>query len=129
MKKYLIILILFILALLLFSFNKKISLLKYKLNNKTYKLLTAKNPTEWERGLMFYKSKQELKGADGMIFIFPDKDYRSFWNENTYLDLDIYWLDGDKVLGKFFLQSINKNKEVITVDSPGKVDKVIEIVK
>ena len=35
---------------------------------------------------------------DGMIFIFPDKQIRSFWNENTYLDIDVYWLDGEKVL-------------------------------
>jgi len=78
---------------------------------------------------MFYKSKEELKGADGMIFIFPEKDFRSFWNENTYLDLDVYWIDGDKVVGKSYLPSIEKSKEIVTIDSSGSVDKVVEIVR
>jgi len=78
---------------------------------------------------MFYKSKKELKGADGMIFIFPNKEIRSFWNENTYLDLDVYWLDDDRVVGKDYLPSILKTKEPYTINSKEEVDKVIEIIK
>ena len=37
-----------------------------------------------------------------MIFIFPDKERQTFWNKNTYLDLDIYWMNDDKVVGKSF---------------------------
>ena len=130
MKKFLTgVFILFIFSFFYFSFNKKSSFIEYKLNNKTYKLLTAKNSAEWQKGLMFYKSKEELKGADGMIFIFPEKDFRSFWNENTYLDLDVYWIDGDKVVGKSYLPSIEKSKEIVTIDSSGSVDKVVEIVR
>ena len=91
--------------------------------------MTAKTTAEWEKGLMFYKSKSELKGADGMIFIFPNKQYQNFWNENTYLDLDIYWLVDDRVVGKVYLPSITKTKDVFTVDSPEVVNRVIEIVK
>ncbi|MCX7881422.1 MAG: DUF192 domain-containing protein [Patescibacteria group bacterium] len=104
------------------------SFLKYNLNGKTYKLLIAKNPSQWQKGLMFYKSKKELKGAEGMIFIFPDKDIRSFWNKNTFLDLDVYWLDDDRIVGKDFLPSINKSQSIIIVTSPNKVNKAIEIV-
>jgi len=128
LKKLLIgILILFIALFLYFSFTKKSAYIEYKLNNKTYKLLTAKNSSEWERGLMFYKNKKELKNADGMIFIFPDKKTRTFWNKNTYLNLDVYWLDDEKVVGKSFLPSILKSKEIITINSSGKVNKVIEL--
>lgn len=102
--------------------------LSYNLNGKTYRLMTAKNSSEFQKGLMYYRSKKELNGADGMIFIFPDKDYRSFWNENTYLDLDVYWIDGERVAGKDFLPSIEKSKEVVVIESKEKVDKVIEIV-
>lgn len=76
---------------------------------------------------MFYKNKKELKNADGMIFIFPDKKTRTFWNKNTYLNLDVYWLDDEKVVGKSFLPSILKSKEIITINSSGKVNKVIEL--
>ena len=78
---------------------------------------------------MFYKDKGELKGADGMIFIFPDKDYRQFWNMSTYLDLDVYWLDNDEVVGKNYLPSILKSKSVVVISSPKKVNRVVEIVK
>lgn len=129
MKKILLLVFVVSIFFLVFSLKEKPNFLSYKLNNKTYKLLTAKNSYEWEKGLMFYKSKKELKGADGMIFIFPKKEIRSFWNENTYLDLDVYWIDGDKIIGKSYLPSILKSKEVVIVESSGKADKVIEIIK
>lgn len=112
-----------------FSSKKTSPFLEYNLNGKTYQLMTAETSSEWAKGLMDYKSKKELNGADGMIFIFPDRDYRQFWNQNTYLDLDVYWLDGEKVTGKSFLPSITKNKEVVVVESNAKADKVVEIVR
>ena len=101
----------------------------YQVNNKNYCLLTASNQEQWEKGLMFYKNKKELKGADGMIFIFPDKKIRNFWNKNTFMDMDIYWLEDNKIVGKSFLPSILKSKEIVVVKSVGKVNKVVETVK
>ena len=97
----------------------------YKLSNRNYCLLTADNQKQWEKGLMFYKKPVDF---DGMIFIFPDKDYRTFWNKNTYLDLDVYWLNDDKVVGKSFLPSILKSKKVVTVGSGEEVNRVVEII-
>jgi uncharacterized membrane protein (UPF0127 family) len=97
----------------------------YKLNNKKYCLLTANNQRQWEKGLMFYKKPVDF---DGMIFIFPEKEVRNFWNKNTYVDLNLYWMDDDKVVGKSFLPSILKSKEIITVGSGKKVDRVVEII-
>lgn len=133
MKKifFLIILVLIVLTAIFFYYSseQKTWLYSYELNGRVYKLLTAKNESEWQKGLMFVKSKKELKGADGMIFIFPDKQIRSFWNKNTYLDLDLIWMDGDRVVGKSFLPSIAKTKNPFTVSSPMVVDRVVEIVK
>lgn len=100
----------------------------YQLNGKKYQLLKAITPQEWQKGLMFYKSKKELKGADGMIFIFPDNQVRSFWNINTYLDLDVYWLNDDNIVGKSYLPSIEKSKKIFIISSPKKVNKVVELV-
>lgn len=102
------------------------NLINYKLNGKNYKLLLADEEKEWVRGLMDIKTK---KNFDGMLFIFPDKNYRQFWNKNTYLDLDVYWLDDEKIVGKDFLPSIEKSKDLIIINSPQKVNKVIEIIK
>jgi len=101
-------------------------IISYQRQRKKYQLLVADTPVKWERGLMYYK---KLKGVDGMIFIFPDKKIRRFWNKNTYLDLDIYWLDDNRVVGKDYLPSIIKTKEPFTISSKGKVNKVVEIIR
>jgi len=119
----------FLLLFLFFYFKKSQKLISYSLEGKTYKLLIAKTPLEHQKGLMFYRSKKELKGADGMIFIFSNKNYRTFWNKNTFLDLDVYWIDGDRIVGKDFLPSIEKTKEILTINSPKPVNKVVEIVR
>jgi|SRR3989344_5142455 len=98
--------------------------INYKLENKNLKLLVADIPEEWQRGLMYFR---KLEGVDGMIFIFPDKQQRTFWNKNTFMNLDILWIDGEKVVGKSYLPSIEKSKEIVTVKSSKPADKVIEI--
>ncbi len=130
-KNYFFLIIFFSLIIFLFFFKKSSSnnFYQIKINGKKYSLLTAKNSQEWQKGLMFYKNKKELNGADGMIFIFPDKDYRTFWNQNTYLDLDIYWLVDGKVVDKDFLPSILKSKKIVTVSSKEKVNQVVEIIR
>ena len=101
-------------------------LLPYELEGKIYLLREARTPEEWQRGLMFVKKPVDY---DGMIFIFPDKKIRSFWNQNTFVDLDIYWLDDDQVVGKNFLPSITKTKKPLIIVSPKEVNKVIEIIR
>lgn len=96
------------------------------INDKTYKLLIADHPHAWQQGLMHYR---ELTQADGMIFVFPIKDYHSFWNQNTFMDLDIYWVSDHTVVGTAFLPSIEKSKEIVSVASPEPVEWVIEIVR
>ncbi|OGK16701.1 hypothetical protein A2774_00170 [Candidatus Roizmanbacteria bacterium RIFCSPHIGHO2_01_FULL_39_12c] len=96
----------------------------YKLEDKNLRLLVADTPEKWQKGLMYFRT---LEGVDGMIFIFPDSEIRTFWNKNTYMDLDIYWINGDKVVGKNYLPSIEQSKRIVTVSSPEPADKVIEI--
>ncbi len=91
---------------------------------KTYTLLVADTPAQWEKGLMFFR---KLDGVDGMIFIFPDSQYRTFWNKNTLMDLKLLWIQNDKQIGESFLPSIEKSKEIVTVSSPGLANKVIEL--
>lgn len=130
MKKILTFFLFFLLFIGLFivlnkkqpSNNKEV--ITYRLNNKSYRLYTAKNPQEWEKGLMFYR---KLDNADGMLFIFPDKQIRSFWNKNTFMDFDIYWLNDDSIIGKNFLPSIEKSKEIVMVSSPDKANRIIEL--
>jgi len=98
----------------------------YLIENKNFCLLASNNQEQWEKGLMFYKKPVNF---DGMIFIFPEKEIKSFWNKNTYLDLDIYWMDDEKVIGKSYLPSVLKSKEIEVVKSPSEVNRVVEIIK
>jgi len=130
LKIFILVLILMISAIFIFNYflseknNEK--LISFELEGKKYLLKKANNPQEWQDGLMFIEKPVNY---NGMIFIFPDKQIRSFWNKNTFIDLDIYWLDDDKIIGKDFLPSINSSKELITKTSPMPVNKVIEIIK
>lgn len=125
MKKiYILTLIVFLILFVVFFLQSK-KTISYKLKDKNYKLLVADSSKEWERGLMNIK---KLDNADGMIFIFPDKKPRVFWNKNTYVDLDIYWLFDDKLVRKDFLPSIEKSNGVVYVSSPVPVNKVIEVI-
>jgi uncharacterized membrane protein (UPF0127 family) len=97
----------------------------YNLEGKQYRLLVAKTPEEHQKGLMYFR---KLDNADGMIFLFDDKNYRTFWNKNTLMDLDVYWIDDDKVIGKDYLPSVEKSKNIVTISSPKLANKVIELI-
>lgn len=110
--------------------NKKIykgyEITNYVLENNKYNLLIADNSQKWEKGLMYIKNNNDF---DGMLFVFPDRKYRTFWNKNTYIELDIYWMDENKIIGKDMLPSIKKSGEIVTVTSKKPVNQVVEIIK
>jgi uncharacterized membrane protein (UPF0127 family) len=49
-------------------------------------------------GLMY---RPELGEKQGMLFIFPEERYQSFWMRNTFIPLDIIF--------------VNKNREIVTI--------------
>jgi hypothetical protein len=99
----------------------------YELQGRTYKLLVADTEEKRHKGLMDV-TVDEMNGFDGMIFKFNNKDIRSFWNRNTRLDLDVYWIADGKVIGKDKLPAMQGDNEVI-ISAPQPVNTVIEIVK
>ena len=89
----------------------------------------AKTPEQIEHGLMFRKEK--LGDKVGMLFLMK-LDNHSFWMKNTYIPLDVIFLDRDmRVVGfvknttPLSLKSISideQSQNILEVDS-GTVDK------
>ena len=50
----------------------------------------ARTPDERAQGLMY---RDELPDGTGMLFVFEDVQIRSFWMANTYVALDIAYID------------------------------------
>lgn len=57
----------------------------------------AVTPEARARGMMYRKSNRENRG---MLFIFPYSDLQSFWMLNTYIPLDIIFVNEDKEIVK-----------------------------
>lgn len=53
---------------------------------------TANTDAARSLGLMY---RREIGELEGMFFVFPDSQERSFWMKNTYIELDIIFLDDD----------------------------------
>ena len=85
------------------SFKKEGTLKLIKLDSviKILDIEIADNDYETQTGLMY---RTKLETNHGMLFIFPDVDFRSFYMKNTKIPLDIIYIDENKTI-----VSIQKN--------------------
>lgn len=59
----------------------------------------ADTPAKRARGLMH---RFEMKKNQGMFFVFPESIIQSFWMKDTFIPLDIIFIDEDLVVVEFF---------------------------
>ena len=52
----------------------------------------ARTPEERSQGLMY---RENLPKGHGMFFVFTDSQVRSFWMSNTFIPLDIAYMDAE----------------------------------
>ncbi len=82
----------------------------------------AATPQEQAKGMMF---RTELAPNKGMLFPFPTQKQASFWMKNTYIPLDIIYVQSDGAI-----ESIAANAEPTSLTpilSKGKVGYVLEL--
>ncbi len=98
------------------------------IRGKPHRLLVADTDDKRSRGLMFVRSREMICGHEGMVFLFDEKGIQTFWNQNTLIDLDLYWMDGDRVLREEKLLNITDNG-LKTYSSILPVNTVVELIR
>ncbi|MBP7842911.1 DUF192 domain-containing protein [Candidatus Woesebacteria bacterium] len=75
-------------------------------------------------------SRTEI-GADGMFFIFPQKQVRYFWMKDMQFDIDIVWIADNKVVGitSAVPKPANQTQDnrLETYPSPQEINMVLEL--
>lgn len=85
----------------------------------------AVSPEEKARGLMF---RSELGSDQGMLFLYPDQARRFFWMKNTFIPLDIVWIDSTlTVIGITENVQPCRDQACPRYESPAKVQYVLEV--
>jgi uncharacterized membrane protein (UPF0127 family) len=89
----------------------------------SFSVEVATSREEQDKGLMF---RRELPDGQGMLFDFTTEQEVSFWMENTYISLDIIFINGD---GR--IRRIAENAEPLSrasIRSDGPVRAVLEVI-
>ncbi len=81
-----------------------------KLSKITIEFERADTPEKRAQGLMYRTKMDELQG---MLFVFDDIAPRFFYMRNTYLSLDILFLDNDKKIVKIYHDTQPESEELL----------------
>ena len=108
-NKILFTFLLIVLIVYLFSTNK---------SGFTVKMKVAKNKNEKIRGLMFRKY---LDITEGMLF----KNINSIWMRNTYIPLDVIFLDNDYRVVGFVEDTVPLSLSTVTIEE--KSNHILEV--
>lgn len=86
----------------------------------------ARSEEERKRGLMF---REELVENEGMLFVFEEDGFHSFWMKNCRMPLDIIWMDAHKrvVYLKWSAQPCKENEECPDIFPSRKARYVLEV--
>ena len=91
-------------------------------NQIAFNVETALSNDEMATGLMYRKSMPE---ENGMIFVFPSPRNTAFWMKNTYIPLDMIFIDeNNKISG--IVENVPPLSEDL-VYSPAKTKAVLEL--
>jgi len=99
------------------------------LDGKTDKLISkidievAQTPDEEQQGLMFRRS---MLDSLGMLFIFNTEEQQSFWMKNTYIPLDIIYVNANKQIVSIAQNCKPLSEESIPSEGPAKY--VVEVI-
>jgi uncharacterized membrane protein (UPF0127 family) len=88
----------------------------------SFEVEIADDPQERARGLMF---RREMADEHGMLFDFGEEQQASFWMENTYIPLDMIFINEDGTVDSIAEQTTPLSRRSVVSDGP--VRYVLEI--
>jgi uncharacterized protein len=90
--------------------------------NLAFKVELARTDEEIKRGLM---ERTSLAEDAGMLFLFEDIAPRAFWMRNTFIPLDIIFMDADGIITHIHHDAVPQ--DITPLPSEGAVAHVLEI--
>jgi uncharacterized membrane protein (UPF0127 family) len=75
----------------------------------------AQTPAEMERGLMF---RTALAPDRGMLFLYADDRPVSFWMKNTYIPLDLFFIDRHGAIVQIAERAVPMSTALISSKAP-----------
>lgn len=100
-----------------FKKEGELQVLKNGQITKTIDIEIADTPYEWETGLMYRKSMEDNQG---MLFIYPQAEPRSFYMKNTSIPLDIIFMSADTAVINIKENAIPFDETSIPSSAPAK---------
>ncbi len=88
----------------------------------SFKVELASTPWEQEKGLMFRKS---LGKNTGMLFVYNGNEIRFFWMKNTFIPLDIVFIDSKFIVADIYRSAKPHDETTIASKAPARY--VLEI--
>lgn len=83
----------------LFSSCTDDSTIRLDVGGRVFRVEIADTPEERQRGLMY---RDSLGEDEGMLFVFPDEELRSFWMKNTAIPLSIAYIDAGGTIREIY---------------------------
>jgi len=121
-----IFIVLFLLIIIFFIFYKKNvdNFIKIKINEVELRVELARSPAEHYLGL---SNRGSLENISGMLFLFSDKQVRSFVMRDMLISLDIIFIDENTIIDVYKNLPFDKKSQKILYKSSSPVDKVLEL--
>ena len=88
----------------------------------TFRVWLADTPQRQAQGLMFVRSLPDLRG---MLFAYPQPKPLSMWMKNTYIPLDMVFIDSSGRIQQIVEQTTPHSLDLIRSDAPARA--VLEI--
>lgn len=104
------------------TFEKNNLAIKTKSGRHEFRIEVARRPRQQAQGLMF---RRRMAADAGMLFLYRNSQPASMWMKNTFIPLDLLYIDRTGKIVGFHQRAVPQSLEVITSKQP--VSAVLEV--